>query len=261
MREPEDEGFAGELRSIAPVRRASDLAPRLRAAFVTGIKAGIVPSVIVFVAYFLLNRDAGLPWVRLGSILAIYGPAIGVLLATFVELFVFVTDRIAKLGFGLWLVANPVTAGGFAGALAGIAPGAVGVVVFGAYKGPFVGTGLIAFGLIAGSVMVAVPLAIRARRARGIPDDRAMIGVATVSATLILCAAAAVIAPIIVGSAFHEVRGAVDEFGGIVGAVAGAAGGMIVGVFIGLVIALGRSLGVRAWAAPPARTVSSPSSE
>jgi hypothetical protein len=243
--EPDDEGFAGELRAVAPVRRASELGPRLRTAFVTGAKAGIAPSVIVFLAYFLLNRDAGLPWVRLGSILVIYGPAIGILLATFVELFVLATDRIARLGFGLWLIANPVTAGGIAGALAGIAPGAVGVVVFGAYRGPFVGTGLIAFGLIAGSILVAMPLAIRARRARNLPDDRGVIAIATVIATLILCAVAAVVAPIIVGSAFDEARGAVDEYGGIVGAVAGAAGGMVVGVFIGLVIALGRSIGLR----------------
>jgi hypothetical protein len=225
-------------------QRAPIWRPRILAAIRTGAKAGILPSAIVFAIYFLANRDAGLPWVRVASILALYGPGVGILLATFVEVLVLATDRIAQLGYGLRAIANPVIAGGLGGILAGIAPGAVGVVVFGAYHGPFVGTGLIAFGLIAGSVMIAVPLAIRARRARGAPSDTRVIAAATVIATLILCAVAAVIAPMIVGSAFEEARGPVEDYGGVVGAAAGAVGGGIVGIFIGIVIALGRSLRV-----------------
>lgn len=246
-RAPLDDGeaFAGELSTAAPARRTSTWGPRLRAAFVTGAKAGLLPSLLVFAIYFLTNRDAPLPWVRLATILTIYGCCVGILLATFVELLVLVTDRIARLGYGLRVLANPVIAGGLAGILAGIAPGAIGVIVFGAYHGPFVGTGLIVFGLISGSVMIAVPLAIRARRARGAPDDMRVIAAATVIATLILCAVAAVIAPVIVGSAFEEARGAVDEYGGLVGAVSGTIGGGVVGIFIGLVITLGRSLRAR----------------
>jgi hypothetical protein len=249
--ELDDEGFAGELHTVQPQRRTSTWAPRMRAAVVTGVKAGLLPSASVSAIYFALHRDVPLPWVRLVSIVALYGPGIGVLLATFVETFVLVTDRIARLGFGLRLIANPVTAGGLGGMLAGIAPGAIGVVVFGSYHGPFVGTGLIVFGLISGSVMVAVPLAIRARRARrlelgaragGARNDRRVIAAATVIATLILCVVAAVIAPIIVGSAFAEAQSGVDESVAVIGAVAGAIAGGVVGIFIGLVIALGRSL-------------------
>jgi hypothetical protein len=237
-----DDEFAGELSTVNVPRRASAIGPRLVAACASGVVAGLLPSAIVLLVYFLRNADAPLPWIRVATILAVYGPGIGVLLAGFVELFVLATDRIARIGFGLVAVFNPVTAGGLGGMLAGIAPGAVGVVVFGSYHGPFVGTGLIAFGLIAGSVMVAVPAARRARRARGIADNRRVIAAATIGATLILCAVAAVVAPVIVGSAFDEARNSVDDYGGIIGAVAGALGGTVVGVFIGIVIALARVL-------------------
>src|SRR5207245_7300729 len=109
---------------------------------------------------------------------------------------------------------------------------------------PFVGTASIACALIAGSVMIAVPLARRARIARA-PLARAnhrVIAAATVIATLILCAVAAVVAPIIVDGAFQEAQGALDEYGAIVGAVAGSLGGCVVGLYIGLVIAFGRVL-------------------
>jgi hypothetical protein len=238
--EPDDE-LAWELHSLH-VARPSTWAPRLASAFRNGVLAGLVPSAIVLVLYFLDNRDAPLPWIRIASILAVYGPAVGVLLAVFVESMTMIADRIARVGYGLPLIANPITASTIAGVLAGIAPGAIGVMVFGSYHGPFVGTGLIAFGLIAGSVMVAVPIAIRARHARGAAPNLAVIAVATVLATVILCAVAAVIAPVIVGSAFDQAQSNLEEYGGIVGGVAGAVGGGVVGVFIGIVIAFGRSL-------------------
>jgi hypothetical protein len=238
----DDDELAWELWSPRVAGRASQVAQRLVAAFGNGIVAGLLPSAIVLAIYFFDNRDAPLPWVRIASILALYGPAVGVLLAVFCEALLMLTDRIARAGFvGLIVVFNPIVACTLAGILAGIAPGAIGVVVFGSYHGPFVGTGLIAFGLIGGAVMVAVPLAIRARRMRGAPRNTAVIAAATVIATVILCAVAAVIAPAIVGSAFAEARNSVEEHGGIVGAVAGAVGGGVCGVFIGIVIALGRS--------------------
>jgi hypothetical protein len=239
--ELEDE-FAGELRSLRPPRAASQLAARMAATLWIGIRAGLIPSAIVFVIYLLRNRDAPLPWATIGSLLAVYGPVIGILLASSIELFVIGADRIARVGFGLVVIANPVTAGGLAGALAGIVPGAVGVMVFGSYHGPFVGTTLIAFGLVAGAVLVAAPLAIRSRRARGLRDDMRVIAAATLIAMVLLTAVAAVVAPVIVGTAFAEARGAMENHEGIVGAVAGALGGGVVGVFIGLVIVLGRSL-------------------
>jgi hypothetical protein len=200
-----------------------------------------LPSALVLLLYFVENIDAPMPWITIASILAVYGPAVGVLLAVFVEAFVMIADRIARVGFGLVLIANPITASTLAGMLAGIAPGAIGVIVFGSYHGPFVGTGLIAFGLISGAVMVAVPAAIRARRIRGAAPNSAVIAMSTMLATVILCAVAAVIAPVIVGSAFDQAQSNVEDYGGIVGGVAGAIGGGVVGVFIGIVIALSRN--------------------
>lgn len=219
--------------------------PRLTAAFGNGVLAGLLPSAIVLAIYFFDHRDAPLPWVRIASILAVYGPAVGVLLAVCCEALTMIADRIARAGYGLVAIANPITACTLGGLIAGIAPGAVGVVVFGSYHGPFVGTGLIAFGLISGSVMVAVPLAVRARRIRKAPRNMVVIGAATVIATVILCGVAAIIAPVIVGGAFAEARNSVEEHGGLVGAVAGAIGGGVVGGFIGIVIAVGRSLASR----------------
>ncbi len=238
----EEEQLAWELWSPASKRRTSVVGARLAAAFGNGVIAGLLPSAIVLLLYFLDHRDAPLPWVTIASILAVYGPAVGVLLAVLCEALTMIADRIARAGHGLVVIANPVIACALGGLLAGIAPGAVGVVVFGSYHGPFVGTGLIAFGLIGGAVMVAVPLAVRARRLRGAPRNRLVIGAATLIATLILCAVAAVVAPVIVGSAFAEARHSVEEHGGLVGAVAGAIGGGVVGVFIGIVIAVSRSL-------------------
>jgi hypothetical protein len=236
VRDVEGELFAGELCSLqAPVvrdRRWPRFVPALR----VGAIAGLVPALGVGAIYFLAHRGADLPWLRIGSILALYGPSVGVLLAVSVELFVHAFDRIARVGYGLVAIANPVTAGGLAGLVAGIAPGAIGVSVFGAYHGPFVGTALIACSVIAGSVMIAVSLA---RRAGGRGGAAA---VAALLATVILCAAALVLAPLIVESAFAEAHGAVAEYGPVVGAVAGATGGAIVGIYIGLVIALARAL-------------------
>jgi hypothetical protein len=91
--------------------------------------------------------------------------------------------------------------------------------------------------------MVAVPVARRARRVKG--DDPLAIAAATLIATLILCAAAVVVTPLLVDSSFDQIRGALEEDGPVVGAVAGAAAGAIVGLYIGIVVAIGRVLRVR----------------
>lgn len=248
MRELDADGFAGELTSRAPPpRRPRPWVPRLGAAVRIGARAGLLPAIAVFAIYFLAHHARPMPWVRIASVLAIYGPAVGVLLAVFTEVFVMLLDRVARAGPGLVVIANPVTAGALGGALAGVVPGAVGVTVFGAYTGPYAGTGLIAGALIAGSMLVAVPLARRARRARwprrpGARDHR-VIAAAAAIATLILCAVAAVLAPVIVHSAFaRTLGGSLAETGPIAGAIAGAIGGGVVGIFVGLVIAIGRSL-------------------
>jgi hypothetical protein len=156
-------------------------------------------------------------------------------------------DAFASLARPLGWIANPVTAGVLGGALAGIAPGAIGVSVFGSYHGPFAGTAVLSGAVITGALMTAVPLARRARRLRFKDNSDLVIVVAAVIATLILCAVAAVIAPIIVDVAFVEIRGAVEDYGIAVGAVVGGLGGAVAGFFIGMVIALGRAL------RPPAR--------
>ena len=245
MHDFEGEAFAGELHSLLPAPRPRTWTPRIGAAIRTGIRAGFVPAAGVGLVYFLQNRDQPMPWLTIGSILVVYGPAVGILLAVLVEALVMIFDRIARLGFGLVAIANPVTAGALGGSLAGIAPGAVGVAVFGSYHGPFVGTPSIACGLITGAVMIAVPLARRARMARApkAQSSKRAIAMATIFATLILCAVAAVAAPIIVDGAFQEAQGAIDDYGSaIIGAVSGMLGGCVVGVYIGLVIAFGRVL-------------------
>jgi len=220
---------------------------RVGAAIRIGIRAGFVPMVIVFAAYYALNHEAPLPWLKIALLAAVYGPMVGVMLAVNVQVLVLIFDRVAALGHGMRFVANPIAAGGLGGVLAGILPGSIGVTVFGSYRGPFVGTVLIAFALISGSGLIAIPLARTARRARGAPDDPRAIRTAALVSTLILCALAVVIAPVIVDAAFRQVNGFVQEHGATVGAIAGAVGGGVVGIYVGLVIAIGR--GIRAGAA------------
>jgi hypothetical protein len=246
-----DDDLAWELAVPATTRRSSMVASRLASAFRNGVLAGLVPSAIVLGTYFFQHHEADLPWVKIASILAVYGPGVGVLLAVFCEALMIATDRIARVGFGLVAIANPITACALGGLLSGIAPGAIGVLVFGSYRGPFVGTSLIAFGLIAGAVMVAVPLAVRARRLREARKNPWIIGGATLIATAILCGVAAIIAPVIVGTAFDAAREGVtvDEYGGLIGAVGGAVGGGVSGVFIGIVVIVARGR-LRASASP-----------
>jgi hypothetical protein len=244
-----EEVFAGEAQSLRPPPRVRAWVPRVLASFRTGLVAGIVPAFVAGAIYFALHNDADLPWVKIAALLAVYGPSVGVLLAVFVDGAVALFDRVARVGYGVGLVANAVTAGALGGFFAGIAPGAIGVAVFGAYHGPFVGTPAIVASLISGAILIAIPLARRARvRRRGAGSrDRAAIAVATLVATLILCVLAAVVAPIIVDSAFAEAQTPAWTQGSgnlVVGAVAGALGGCVVGIYIGLAIALGRTLRV-----------------
>ena len=248
MRDFDAEGIAGELCPLVLPKPPPAWVGSLGASFRIGIRAGFWPTAIVFVAYYALNHAAPLPWLKLAMLAAVYGPMVGVLLAVIVQVLVLIFDRVAAAGHGLRFVANPVTAGGLGGVLAGILPGSIGVTVFGSYRGPFVGTVSIAFALIAGSGLIAIPLARRARQARGAPADGRAIRTAALVSTLILCAIAIVIAPVIVNSAFQQVNGYVQEHGATVGAIAGAVGGGVVGVYVGLVIAIGRR--IRAAGAP-----------
>jgi hypothetical protein len=244
MREA-DEVFAGELEPAGRPRPKSVSASRLRAACGNGFVAGLFPASVVFTIYYVANHETDLPWVQIGSILAVFAPITGISLALFIELLVLAFDRVASWWRPLVVLANPVVAGVLGGALAGVVPGAVGVTVFGSYRGPFVGTALIATANIAGAVLVAVPLARRARRARADAGDGESLAIAaaTAIATLALCAAAAVVTPLLVDSSFDRIRGALEEDGPRVGAAAGALAGAVMGLYVGLVIALGRTLG------------------
>ena len=242
MRDFDAEAIAGELSPLVIPKPPPAWLARVGAAFRIGIRAGIWPTVIVFAAYYALNHDAPLPWLKIALLAAVYGPMVGVMFAVNVQVLVLIFDRIARVGRGMRFVANPVTAGGIGGVLAGILPGSIGVTVFGSYRGPFVGTVLIVFALIAGSGLIAIPLARGARRARGVPEDPRAIWTAALVATMILCALAVVIAPVIVEAAFRQVNGFVQEHGATVGAIAGAVGGSVVGVYVGLVNAIGRRI-------------------
>lgn len=244
MRELDLDAIAGQVTAAGERTERGALRSRYGAAVRIGVRAGLVPAIAVFLVYFIEHHAVPMPWARIAVLLAIYGPLIAVSLAVLTELFVAAFDRVARLGCGLVAIANPVTAGTLGGALAGVAPGAAGVVIFGSYTGPFVGTVLLTGALIAGAMLVAVPLARRARQARWpqARHDRVIIA-AAVLATLILCAVSAVVAPVIVASAFAQaMAGRLQTDGPMIGAVAGVLAGAIVGSFTGLVIAIGRSL-------------------
>ncbi len=241
----EDDPLAWEVAVLAPARPPRIWVPRLGAALRSGVRAGVGPGVFVFVAYYLAHRELDMPWLKIATVLALYAPGVGITLALTVEALVMVVEQIVARVRWLVPVANSVVAAGLAGAICGVLPGAIGVVVFGGYRGPFVGTALIATSLMSGALLVAVPAARRARRhtqKQTAHDTRAVV-VATLVATLILGAVAAVIAPLLVDGAFVRVAGEIDRHGATVGAVVGAMGGTILGLYIGLVIALARRVG------------------
>jgi hypothetical protein len=247
VRDLEREVFAGELRPSRPLHPVTARPPLIRQALVTGAVAGGVPGAIVFAIYYGMHSQLPLPWIRVASVLAVFAPFAGMALAGSVQAMVLAFDRIARLGRGVGLIANPVLAGLIGGALGGIAPGAISVITFGSYHGPFLGTALIAFPVISGSIYIAGMIALRARRARlgRTPGDKRMIAIATIAAGVILLAVAAVVAPALVDGAFAEAQrraGSIAEKGGMIGAIAGAIGGTLVGIYIGMVIAIGRSL-------------------
>jgi hypothetical protein len=235
------DAFAGELHPLHPPARPRAATVRARAAISAGMFAGLVPATCTLAFYFVAHSDLPLPWATIAALLAIYAPFACVSLSLMVDATTVLLDRIARAWAPLAIVANPVVAGAIAGVICGIIPGAIGVRVFGAYHGPFVGTAPIAIALVAASAMVAVPAARRARRARGRDprDDARAIAIAALVATLILGAIAVILTPIIVQEAFAH-AGAFAENGVLVGSIVGAVAGGVIGVYVGMVIALAR---------------------
>lgn len=204
---------------------------RMGDAIKSGFRAGCFPGVMVMVVYFALHHDLDMPWLKIAGLMALYAPVVGISLAAAIELVVMLVEH--------WLVT--IVGAALAGAACGIAPGAFGVVVFGAYKGPFIGTSLIATSTIAGALLVALPAAMRARGDRRLRP----VVMATVIATVIIAVAATVVAPLLVDGAFVRVQGALDQHGLGVGGAVGALGGGILGMYVGLVVVLARGKGRR----------------
>jgi hypothetical protein len=232
-----EEEFAWELATLRPIA-ARRIDPRWGACVRGGALAATVPALLVYGLYMALNyADWDMPWFEIGTRVAVFAPFAGISLALFVELAIVAFDRIGRLFWPAKLVANPITAGTLAGALAGIAPGAIGVTVFGSYHGPFVGTASLACACIAGALLVVVPIARRC-------GARALV-LGFAFATLLLCAIATIVAPLVVDSAFAEIRDELRTNGPVVGASCGVIGGGIMGCYVGLVIAIGRAFGRR----------------
>jgi hypothetical protein len=225
----EDEILAWEVACGAP-ERVRD--PRWGRCMWGGAIAGFVPATILYTVYVAVAWSFALPWLQIGSVLAVFAPLAGMMLALFVEGLVVATDRIARAWWPLRLVANPLVAGVVGGALAGIGPGAVGVTVFGSYEGPFVGTAPLAGACIASGLLVVWPIAKRCGCARP--------GMAIFLATIVLCAAAGMIAPVVVHMAFTEIGSELKTHGPLVGAACGIVGGGTMGLYVGLVIVMGR---------------------
>jgi hypothetical protein len=144
-------------------------------------------------------------------------------------------DRAGDAWWPLRIVANPLVAGTVGGTLAGIAPGAFGVPVFGSYSGPFIGTAPLCGACIAAAALVVTPIARRSGVHR--------VGLAMALATPIACGLAAIAAPVIVDTAFIQVNSTLDRDGPFIGAACGAIGGAFLGFYVGLVVVLGRLVG------------------
>ena len=221
-----------EIAPLWPRKPRRPLDPRWGACVRGGALAGSLPAIGLYAVYFALNHDVDMPWLKIASLLAVFAPIAGILYAVFVEACVVGFDRARRWLAPLVVVANPITAGLAGGALAGIAPGAVGVTTFGSYHGPFVGTVPLACTCIGGALLVVVPIARRCG-AGGLVAGFAI-------ATVLLCTIAAVVAPLLVDTAFAQLQGELATDGPIVGATCGLIGGGIMGLYVGVVIAVGR---------------------
>lgn len=233
----DDEVLAWEMAALRVSTRRSETLARLGASMRGGAIAGFVPAAIVFVVYMIEAWEWGMPWLRIASVVAVFAPIAGLLLAGCVEVMVMWLDRVGRAWWPLRVVANPLMAGLVGGVIAGIGPGAVGVPVFGSYSGPFLGTAELACACIAAAALVVTPIA----RRSGVAGRRLV--VAVVLATVIAGGMAAVVAPVVVDAAFVEIGDALQTQGAMIGAGCGAIGGGFLGLYVGLVIVLGRVIG------------------
>jgi hypothetical protein len=229
-----DEVLAWEIAVLRRGGRESETGRLHRACVKSGAIAGFVPAALVFAVYVFEAWEWGMPWLRIASVVAVFAPIAGVLLAGCVEVMVMWSDRVARAWWPLRVIANPLMAGLVGGVVAGIGPGAVGVPVFGSYSGPFLGTPELACACIGAAALVVVPAARRSGVRR--------IAVALGLATVIAAAMAAVVTPVVVDEAFAQIGDGLQSQGAMIGAVCGAIAGGFLGLYVGLVIVLGRVL-------------------
>ena len=210
-----------------------------------GAICALGPSLILFGWYFANNRHLSLPWVRIAAISALLGVITGAALGGCVQRLITTFDRARGVSR---LVANPVTAGLVGGALASILAGVCAVAVFGAYRGPYVGTIESGGMLIAACASLATVLAVDARRGAGagtvrdlVPAVGRVILAAVIVGGATIALAVALAPSLFANGVFWTARYAVMAHGPIViGCIVGIVVGAMFGAHLGLTIWLSR---------------------
>jgi hypothetical protein len=210
-----------------------------------GAICALGPTVVLVGWYFLTHRELPMPWMRIAGISVLLGAFTGAALGGCVQLLVAATDRSRGIAR---VIANPMTAGLVGGALASILAGVFAVAVFGAYRGPYIGTIEAAAMLIAACTSLATVLTMDARRGTGagsvrdlVPALVRVIGAALIVGALTLCIAIAIAPSLFANGVFWTARYAILGHGTVtVGVVLGLLVGAIFGAHLGLSIWLGR---------------------
>lgn len=210
-----------------------------------GAICGIGPSLILFGWYYAANHHLPLPWMRIAAISALLGIFTGAALGGCVQRLITAFDRATGIAR---LVANPITAGLVGGALASILAGVFAVSVFGAYRGPYVGTIESGAMLIAACASLATVLAVDARRGAGAGSVAGLLpAAARVILAAVIVGAAAIALALVVAPAlfangvFWTARYAIMAHGPVaVGCVVGILVGAMFGAHLGLSIWLNR---------------------
>lgn len=199
---------------------------------------------VLFAWYASANHHLPIPWLRTGILSVLTGLVTGAALGGGVQLLVGASQRVRGIAR---VIANPATAGALGGALASVLGGVMAVVVFGANRGPYVGTLESAAMLIAACASLATLLTADAMRGGGIPRIadlgpalvRVLIAAAIVSA-LAVAAAVAIVPSVFEIGVFWTARAAIAAHGQVtVGVIVGVLVGAVFGMHLGLSIWLG----------------------
>jgi hypothetical protein len=210
-----------------------------------GAICAIGPSMILFGWYFAKNHELPLPWIRMAVISALLGMFTGAALGGCVQLLLGTFDKSKGLAR---VFANPVTAGLLGGAIASILAGVFAVAVFGAFRGPYIGTIESAGMLIAACASLATVLAVDARRGTAtgsvrdlVPAFARVVLAAVIVGGVTLAIAVAVAPSLFANGVFWTARYAVMAHGPVViGCIVGVLVGAMFGAHLGLSIWLSR---------------------